>query len=58
MEKIYLALIKKHLRTLESVPNVQDLPSKVKALLDAENLDGNGYPKEEPEQEQEQTLPQ
>lgn len=47
MEKIYLALIKKHLRTLESVPNVQDLPSKVKALLDAENLDGNGYPKEE-----------
>lgn len=55
MEKIYLTLIKKHLRTLESVPNVQDLPNKVKALLDAENLDGNGYPKEE---KQEQTLPQ
>ena len=54
MEKIYLVLIKKHLRTLESVPNVQDLPSKVKVLLDAENLDGNGYPKGR----QEQTLPQ
>lgn len=49
MEKIYLALIKKHLRTLKSVPNVRDLPNKVKALLDAENLDGNGYPKQEQE---------
>lgn len=49
MEKIYLALIKKGLRTLESVPEYRGLRDRVKLLLDAEKLDGNGQDIEEVE---------
>ncbi|WP_171379410.1 CD1375 family protein [Enterococcus cecorum] len=47
MEKIYFRLIQKHLRTLDSVPEKDNMREKVKVLLDEAGLDENGNVKGE-----------